>query len=88
VSWPASEEGRIDMRLVIVSNRLPITITEEGEYRFQESAGGLVSGFEIISGLFEISTGSKPYVQIFMGRLAGNNSQRKSQGIDKVENLF
>ena len=34
------------MRLVVVSNRLPITITEEGGYRFQESVGGLVSGLK------------------------------------------
>lgn len=33
------------MRLLVVSNRLPIVITQEqGELKFQESAGGLVSG--------------------------------------------
>jgi trehalose 6-phosphate synthase/phosphatase len=33
------------MRLLVVSNRLPIVITQEkGELNFQESAGGLVSG--------------------------------------------
>lgn len=33
------------MRLLIVSNRLPIvTVEEEGQLRFRESAGGLVSG--------------------------------------------
>ncbi len=33
------------MRLLVVSNRLPILITQEkGELKFQESAGGLVSG--------------------------------------------
>ena len=33
------------MRLLVVSNRLPITVTEkEGKLRFQESPGGLVSG--------------------------------------------
>jgi len=33
------------MRLLIVSNRLPVTVTvEEGEFRFQGSAGGLATG--------------------------------------------
>jgi len=33
------------MRLLIVSNRLPIvTVEEQGELQFRESAGGLVSG--------------------------------------------
>lgn len=33
------------MRLLVVSNRLPITVVEkEGKLRFQESAGGLASG--------------------------------------------
>jgi len=33
------------MRLLIVSNRLPITIVKkEGKLKFQESVGGLVSG--------------------------------------------
>ncbi len=34
-------------RLLIVSNRLPVTITREsGEYRFQPSAGGLATGLK------------------------------------------
>lgn len=33
------------MRLIVVSNRLPITVTEEnGEYKIKESVGGLVTG--------------------------------------------
>ncbi len=33
------------MRLIVVSNRLPITVTEEnGEYTIKESVGGLVTG--------------------------------------------
>ncbi|MHB9028082.1 MAG: bifunctional alpha,alpha-trehalose-phosphate synthase (UDP-forming)/trehalose-phosphatase [Candidatus Latescibacterota bacterium] len=33
------------MRLLVVSNRLPVTVEEkDGEYLFQESVGGLVSG--------------------------------------------
>jgi len=36
------------MRLLVVSNRLPITITEkQGSYKFQKSAGGLVSGLSV-----------------------------------------
>jgi trehalose 6-phosphate synthase/phosphatase len=36
---------RLPMRLLVVSNRLPIVITQEkGELKFQGSAGGLVSG--------------------------------------------
>lgn len=34
------------MRLLIVSNRLPITILDEGELKFKESVGGLVSGLK------------------------------------------
>ncbi len=34
------------MRLLIVSNRLPITVVDEGELKFKESVGGLVSGLK------------------------------------------
>lgn len=34
------------MRLLIVSNRLPITVSEESELKFKESVGGLVSGLK------------------------------------------
>ena len=34
------------MRLLIVSNRLPITVSEEHELKFKESVGGLVSGLK------------------------------------------
>ncbi len=34
------------MRLVIVSNRLPVTVSEESEFKFKESVGGLVSGLK------------------------------------------
>jgi trehalose 6-phosphate synthase/phosphatase len=34
------------MRLLIVSNRLPITVIEEDELKFKESVGGLVSGLK------------------------------------------
>jgi len=34
------------VRLLIVSNRLPITVSEESELKFKESVGGLVSGLK------------------------------------------
>lgn len=34
------------MRLLIVSNRLPITVLDEGELKFKESVGGLVTGLK------------------------------------------
>jgi trehalose 6-phosphate synthase/phosphatase len=34
------------MRLLIVSNRLPITVLDEGDLKFKESVGGLVSGLK------------------------------------------
>jgi len=34
------------MRLLIVSNRLPITVIAEDELKFKESVGGLVSGLK------------------------------------------
>lgn len=42
------------MGLLIVSNRLPITIVEKkGELRLQESVGGLVSGLSAYLGITE-----------------------------------
>lgn len=52
----ASEEPRSDNgRLLLVSNRLPITIkrSDEGKYDFSMSSGGLVSG---LSGLSKSTT--------------------------------
>lgn len=48
---PQPNEGR----LLLVSNRLPITIkrSEEGKYEFSMSSGGLVSG---LSGLSKTTT--------------------------------
>lgn len=34
------------MRLLIVSNRLPITVLDEGDLKFKESVGGLVTGLK------------------------------------------
>jgi trehalose 6-phosphate synthase/phosphatase len=43
--WGDSQKGLRPMRLLIVSNRLPIvTVEENGQLQFRESAGGLVSG--------------------------------------------
>jgi trehalose 6-phosphate synthase len=53
----ATAEGfpKIDARLLLVSNRLPITIkrSEDGKYDFSMSSGGLVSG---LSGLSKATT--------------------------------
>ncbi|KIV96228.1 alpha,alpha-trehalose-phosphate synthase [UDP-forming] [Exophiala mesophila] len=47
---PVSEPSKKDSRLLLVSNRLPITIkrSNDGKYDFQMSSGGLVTG---LSGL-------------------------------------
>ncbi len=48
------------MRLLIVSNRLPITIVKkEGKLKFQESVGGLVSGLSSYLGSLKGSTFTK-----------------------------
>ncbi|KAF2106291.1 glycosyl transferase [Lophiotrema nucula] len=52
---PETTEGKREGRLLLVSNRLPITIkrSEEGKYDFSMSSGGLVSG---LSGLSKSTT--------------------------------
>lgn len=47
VEYPASSSGR----LLLISNRLPITIkrSEDGEYSFSMSSGGLVTGLSGLS---------------------------------------
>lgn len=51
----AEEQSKIDARLLLISNRLPITIkrSEDGKYDFSMSSGGLVSG---LSGLSKSTT--------------------------------
>lgn len=50
-----NKETKVQGRLLLVSNRLPITIkrSDEGQYTFGESSGGLVSG---LSGLSKSTT--------------------------------
>jgi trehalose 6-phosphate synthase len=50
-----TREGKEEDRLLLVSNRLPITIkrSEDGTYDFSMSSGGLVSG---LSGLTKATT--------------------------------
>jgi trehalose 6-phosphate synthase len=50
-----AEAPNMEGRLLLVSNRLPITIkrTEDGKYDFSMSSGGLVSG---LSGLSKTTT--------------------------------
>lgn len=54
---PAADEQpvKVESRLLLVSNRLPITIkrSEDGKYDFSMSSGGLVSG---LSGLSKTTT--------------------------------
>lgn len=52
---PSIEEPKNEARLLLVSNRLPITIkrSEDGKYDFSMSSGGLVSG---LSGLSKSTT--------------------------------
>lgn len=52
---PAAEASKTEGRLLLVSNRLPITIkrSDDGKYDFSMSSGGLVSG---LSGLSKSTT--------------------------------
>jgi trehalose 6-phosphate synthase len=52
---PSLDEPKNEARLLLVSNRLPITIkrSEDGKYDFSMSSGGLVSG---LSGLSKSTT--------------------------------
>lgn len=54
-TMPSLEEPKNEARLLLVSNRLPITIkrSEDGKYDFSMSSGGLVSG---LSGLSKSTT--------------------------------
>ncbi len=50
------------MRLIIVSNRLPVVVEKEGEnINFKSSAGGLVQGLSSSLETLQSSTGSKNY---------------------------
>jgi trehalose 6-phosphate synthase len=52
---PAAAESKDGGRLLLISNRLPITIkrSDDGKYGFSMSSGGLVSG---LSGLSKSTT--------------------------------
>jgi len=54
------------MRLLVVSNRLPVTVSEkEGQIKFQKSAGGLVSGLSVyLDSLKSSSIVEKKYLWI------------------------
>ncbi|KAI5307452.1 Trehalose-6-P synthase/phosphatase complex synthase subunit, partial [Ascosphaera atra] len=45
------QQPKVDSRLLLVSNRLPITIkrSDDGKYDFSMSSGGLVSGLSGLS---------------------------------------
>jgi trehalose 6-phosphate synthase len=60
--------GTVKRRIIVVSNRLPVTINKkDGKYTFQESSGGLVSGKQSSNLLFEGLEGVKkklPFVWV------------------------
>jgi trehalose 6-phosphate synthase len=55
IEEPAQDPPKVDSRLLLVSNRLPITIkrSNDGKYDFSLSSGGLVTG---LSGLSKTTT--------------------------------
>lgn len=75
------------MRLIVVSNRLPVTVTEQrGEFRIKESVGGLVSGLQPTLQALE-EEGVSPLWIGWPGVATGKDSQdvlrvrlRKEQG--------
>lgn len=66
------------MRLLIISNRLPVTVVEkEGKLSFQQSMGGLVSGISsYLDSLKGISFSSSEYVWIGWPGISVNNKMK------------
>ncbi len=77
------------MRLLIVSNRLPVSVKKEnGEYEFSKSAGGLVSGLsDFLNGLGKSEADIDDY--IWMG-WPGMTIDKKDQELirDKVQKEY
>ena len=55
-----------DQRLIVVSNRLPVTIEkdEDGSYSFKESCGGLATGMSGVKREFEMVWYGWPGIEI------------------------
>lgn len=69
------------MRLVVVSNRLPVTVTEkEGKFRLQESVGGLATGLKTYFDSLE-EKGSKKAEYIWVGWPGGVISEDRRKGL-------
>src|SRR3989304_3312939 len=66
------------MRLLIISNRLPITVVEkEGKLSFQQSMGGLVSGISsYLDSLKGISFSSSEYIWIGWPGISVNDKMK------------
>lgn len=72
------------MRLLIVSNRLPITVLDEGELKFQESVGGLVSGLKAYLDFRGSQPGSQPNTSLDYTWVGWPGATIKEQNKEKV----
>ncbi len=77
------------MRLLIVSNRLPITVVEkEGKVRFQESAGGLVSGLSAYLDSLKASFTQTEHIWMGWPGITVNNNKTKGELKSKLPAKF
>lgn len=77
------------MRLLIVSNRLPITVVEkEGKVRFQESAGGLVSGLSAYLDSLKASFTQTEHIWMGWPGITVNNNKTKEKLKSKLPAKF
>lgn len=78
------------MRLLIISNRLPVTATDDhDELKFEESIGGLVSGINTYLDAFKKDPQAKvEYLWIGWPGLATEEGRKKSRFEKKLFSLF
>ncbi len=77
------------MRLVIVSNRLPFTVTErEGEFYFKKSVGGLVSGLVTYLDTLKNSSVKKEYIWVGWPEIALDDESLKEKMKSKALSQF
>jgi trehalose 6-phosphate synthase len=76
-----SKPGDGKGRLLLISNRLPITIsrTEEGEFNFKMSSGGLVSGLEGLKKTTEFVWYGWPGIQVPENEIEKLETQLKEE---------